>query len=294
MNKSEQLGYMTQFPVNKDVSSWRQEEIRISGHELKTVHFTDSKPNMFYIQNPNDVYLLLGITKMPSENGYETRIDANSSSTFGRPVPTTTINLYNPSNKSVTITLFSVYDKFDITVLQNNSFNSEIIGNIAFDGIIKGFSEGVPLPHGTNHLGIVTAQLAENRGMIGTVELTEEVAKNIADTVTVLNEVKTELKESNKEIVDFLYYERTNISEGLTIDFESESFVPDFINFIANDDDAHSVIVTLTLANDNEKTFSLAKGDIFGDLKISVKKMFIAPKVTDTIVSWRAMFGKRG
>lgn len=295
MNKSEQLGYMTQFPVKKDVASWRQEEIKIHGNELKTVHFTDSKPNMFFLQNPNDVHLLLGITKMPSENSYEMRIEANNSITFGRPVPTTTINFLNPSNKDVTITLFSVYDKFDITVLQNSFFNYSVMRETAFDGIIKGFSNGVSLPSGNNVIGKVEVEeLPEGENVIGKVGLTEETEKDIDDLVTTLTAVKAELEEANKGIADFLFYERVDISSAVTVDFGSESFIPDYVNFIANDDDTHPVLVTLTLVNGNSKTFTLTKGDIFGDLKMNVKSITIAPKTSGSSVSWRCMFGKRG
>lgn len=296
MSKQNEMGgFMTQFPVKKDVATWRQEEITVPALGLKTVMFSDTRPNMFYIQNTNDIHLFLGITKIPNENSYEWRVEKNNSRTFGRPVPTNTLHILNPANKDITVTLFSVNAAFDISVLQNFFFDADVISGIAFDGIIKGFGANVPLPSGTNHLGSVDInELPESNNHIGVVSLPEETTKTFTDILSVMDEVKAGLEESNKKIVDFLYYERQNINVPVEVDFSSETFIPDYISFIANDGEDYNIIVTLTLANGNSKTFTLAKGDIFGDLKMEVKSFKIAPESSNVNITWRCMFGKRG
>ena len=288
-------GFMTQFPTKKDVASWRQEEIVIPALGLKTVHFNDTRPNMFYIQNPNDIYLLLGITKIPTENSYEWRVEKNNSRTFGRPVPTNTLHILNPVNRDITVTLFSVNSTFDISVLQNFFFDTDVMESVAFDGIIKGFSDGVGLPHGNNYIGKVGLEaLPEGTNKIGVVSLTDETEEKLTNLLSVLCDVRTGMTESNKKFVDFLFFERESVTEAVEVDFGSESFKPDFISFISNDDDNSNMVVTLTLVNGVSKTFTLAKGDIFGDIKADVAKVKIAPKNTGAVISWRAMFGKRG
>jgi len=287
MNKSEQMGFMTQFPVKKDVASWRQEEVTLSGNELKTIHFSDTMPNMFCIQNPNDIHLLTGITKIPTLESYETRIEPNSTMTFGRPVPTRTLNILNPSNKSVTISLFSVNDKFDISILQYHKTTLEGFGDIVNDGIIKGFSDGVELPYGTNHIGIVSLDsLPSGTKTIGKV--------NFGDaSVTLINEIINSLTDLRKGIIDFLSYERIATTQSVVIDFNSEPFLPDYIHYIANDG-LTNIAVSVTFVNGNTKTFTLTNGDVFGDIKASIANITITPKTTNDTISWRVLVGKRG
>ena len=285
-NRAEQLGYIEQFPSKKSVTSWRQEEITISGNALKTITFSETSPNMFCVQNPNDVSLLIGITKIPTETSYETRIEANNTQTFGRPVPTRTVHILNPSNKEITVTLFSVLDTFDINVMKNGGSVGGSGGGVSYDGIIKGFSNGVSLPSGDNKIGIV--------GVDGKVVLDDETAQDIHTVTVLLTEVKEQLAESNKGLVDFLYYERIATSDSVTIDFQNEPFVPDYIGFIANDDETNSIAVNIVFTNGNDKSLSLVKGDIFGDMKAAIRSITISPKTDDAIISWRCMFGKRG
>lgn len=294
-NRAEQTGYMTQFPVKKDVASWRQEEVKIPALGLKTITFSDTRPNMFYLQNTNDIPLFVGITKIPNENSYEWRIEKNNSRTFGRPVPTNTLHILNPANKDITVTLFSVNAPFDIAVLQSFAIDYDVFGDTSFDGIIKGFGANVPLPYGTNHLGTVTVEeLPSGTKHIGEVGLESGVINTFNSLLTTMESVKKGIEESNKKVVDFLYFERESVSDAVTLDFTTMTFLPDYINFIANDDENTNLLVTLTLTNGNEKTFTLTKGDIFGDVKMEISKAVIAPKISGSSISWRAMWGKRG
>ena len=287
MNKSEQLGFLNQFPVKTDAASWRQEEITLAPNELKTVNFSDSMPNMFFIQNTNDVPVFVGITKIPTTSAYERCIDANTCGTFGRPVPTRTLHILNHANKEITITLFSVYDKFDINILKDFSFTGSI-GQIVNDGIIKGFSNGVALPHGSNHIGEVSVEvLPEGNNTLGKVNFGEDALAKVNDIIENLSII-------NREITDFLFYEQEESANGFTKNFTDESFIPNYINFIANDDDSESITVTLTLTNNKVKTFTLKKGDVFSDVNISVSAVEITPKTEGKAVSWRCLFGKKG
>lgn len=288
--KGEQLGSLTQFPTRNAVASWRQEEIKISGNALKTMYFSDTTPNMFYLQNPNDVPLLVGITKTPTQTSYEYKVEPNTSRTFGRPIPTSQLYILNTSNKDITVSLFSVNDEFNLSILQNQSIS---VGDIngTFDGIIRGFSDGVSLPSGNNTLGNVNINesLPAGNNNIGIVTFTDEVNENIK----MLADIKNELIESNKKIIDFLFFERESVSDSFTIDFSTQTFSPNCINFIANDDE-NAIIVTVNFANGNSKVFTLAQGDIFGDIKAEITSLTLAPKNASSVVSWRVMVGLRG
>lgn len=284
LNRGELLGSLTQFPVKKDVATWRQEEVTVKGNELKTVTFTDSKPNMFFVHNSNDVYLLVGITKTPSEKSYEWRIEKNNSQTFGRPVPTNVIHFLNPSNKDITITMFSVYDKFDINVLKNMMFTGDIVGDIVNDGIIKGFLSGVSLPSGTNTIGAVHVAsmptLSAGSNHIGEVSLDSE-------SVELLQAISEKLTPT--ATTDLLFYEETVTTE---INFANEDFVPNHMNYISNDGET-DISVTLIIG-DNSRIFTLKTGEVFSDVQASFTGFKIEPKNDGEEICFRAMFSARG
>ena len=157
-SKSEQLAPMTQFRSSNTQVSWRYQQVTISGHAMKTINFMDTSPNMFMVQNPNSATIYVGITSAPTSSNYEWKISPNTSKTFGRPISTKELFLLNTSSVDITINLFSVLDKFDLSLLADMTVNidDKIASEIKGDGIINGFGNGVSLPSGTNHLGSVS------------------------------------------------------------------------------------------------------------------------------------------
>lgn len=157
--RNEQLGSnIRQFAVDKQEVSWRQQEVFLHGNELKTITFDDTKPNMFFIQNPSDTVIHVGISHIPTVNTYEFRVNSHNTKAFGRPIRTNRLYLLNMTNVDVSITLFSVYDKFDLNILNDIDFDFNGLMEIKSDGFLNGFSNGVELPTGNNHIGSVTVR----------------------------------------------------------------------------------------------------------------------------------------
>lgn len=157
-NYREQLGNMpSQFRQGAVTIPWSHQEVKISGNALTTVHFDTSKPNMFMLQNPNDTAIHIGLSRIPTDRNYEFKIEANSSVTFGRPVPTDVLYLLNKGNADASVSLFSIYDKFDMSILQ--TLNVDLSKSPIYDGIIKGFGNGVSLPSGDNKIGRVEQEV---------------------------------------------------------------------------------------------------------------------------------------
>ena len=171
----EQTAPMKQFRRGESQISWRHQRIDISGHGLKTIHFMDTTPNMFMIQNPTDATLYIGITNIPTETHYEWKVNPNTSKTFGRPIACDELFILNTTNADVSINLFSVLDRFDLSLLADMtvSLDRSIAAEIKGDGIIKGFGTGVSLPAGTKHIGEVSMSGAIPAGTnhIGSVSL---------------------------------------------------------------------------------------------------------------------------
>ena len=154
----EQTAPMEQFRRGESQISWRHQRVDISGHGLKTIHFMDTTPNMFMIQNPTDATLYIGITNIPTETHYEWKVNPNTSKTFGRPIACDEVFILNTTSEDVSINLFSVLDRFDLSLLADMtvSLDRSIAAEIKGDGIIKGFGTGVSLPAGTKHIGEVS------------------------------------------------------------------------------------------------------------------------------------------
>ena len=103
-------------------SSWRTDIIEIEAKETKEFAFYDTKPNQFYLQNMNSTDIFISLSFLPTNKNYEYKIPQFSSDAFGRPLPTNYINIYNPSEKNITVTCFSVFEEnFDISILKNYS-----------------------------------------------------------------------------------------------------------------------------------------------------------------------------
>lgn len=154
-----------QFTGNEKIlrnaaNSWRQDTVSISANSLKTITFTDSKPNMFLVQNPNEAEIRIGLSTIPTVKKYEFNIQANKSKTFGKPTQCGELYLLNVSNIDIQINLFSVYAPFDMSILNTVDVNMEDVP--IYDGIIRGFMQS--LPSGSNKIGKVDANIDAETG----------------------------------------------------------------------------------------------------------------------------------
>ena len=174
---------LTQF---KNLSSWREDKITVSGGKVETLTFMDTKPNMFYIQNPNNVTLKVSIGKIPRPDSYEFKVDGNSTITLGRPTPTGQIYILNDGGAEATITVYSVQKEFDMNVLKNLAIS---VDNATFqsDGIVRGFQSGVKLPSGDNTIGRV---VVANENFADLLTALVAIKDSNADNKTAINNIQ--------------------------------------------------------------------------------------------------------
>ena len=142
---------VTQF---KDLSTWREDTITIEGNEVYILDFIDTKPNMFYILNPNPAELKVAITNYPRENHYEFLVNKNSALPFGRPIGTGKLYILNTFNQPITIRVYSIADKFDLNVLKNFVVTLDNV-ELTAGSTIESFGEFASLPSGNNTIGRV-------------------------------------------------------------------------------------------------------------------------------------------
>lgn len=230
--KPEERGSLKQFAVQPNKVSWRQEEVNIAGNALKTITFLDTKPNMFFVQNPNNSTLHIGISHIPTSKNYEFRIPENSSKTFGRPTGTGTLYILNKSNTPVTISLFSLAGDFDMSILNQTDIDLRD-SNVSYDGIINGFGNNVSLPTGNNTIGKVMIDGNIVTEMSATEKSNIEKTRQSIEWLISGNEVAN--RYIIKDIVDKLTKVIATIETG-------NSTVSDMETFISNINNSVSVI----------------------------------------------------
>lgn len=198
---------MQQFKAN----TWRIHDIIIEPNEVYALDFMQTNPNMFMLQNPNPSPVRIGITRIPTANKYEFSVGANTSDTFGRPVGTGRLFLYNPSSaNSLSITVYSNEMNFDMTVLKG--INVELGNvNVESSNVIGGFGDGVKLPSGDNHIGRVSLNVDVEEAIQSIRENAVENVEQLKESNTTLDNINTNVVKANSSleiIKDLLTFEK--------------------------------------------------------------------------------------
>lgn len=133
-----------------NISSWRKHDITIESHEVYTLNFRDTLPNIFVVNNPNLATLKISASSIPRNDSYEFKIEYNTTETVGRPIGTNNLYILNDSSVKIKITVFSIEKEFDPAILKNM--------NVSLDGYtiessseISGVKAGVEIPVRNNN-----------------------------------------------------------------------------------------------------------------------------------------------
>ena len=137
-----------------NISSWRHDDIIIAPHEVYTLNFRDTTPNVFVLNNPNQTTLKIGVNAIPRADSYEFRVEYNSTETIGQPHGTRYLYILNDSDSECKLKVFSIETIFNPEILKNMNVTLEGY-NIITNTEISGFGVNASLPSGTNHIGAV-------------------------------------------------------------------------------------------------------------------------------------------
>lgn len=180
-------------------SSWRKDTVVIKGQSSFDYDFLETNPNSFYVLNRSDNSIYIGIKDIPTKTRYEHIIQGHTSDVFGQPDGTKKLYFYNDSVNDITLDLYSYGGVFDITVLKKLSVvvNGEGSGGgSGFDGIIRGFTDDVSLPSGTNLLGRMVVQNAKEIGnwlesdVVSAIQFLQNMSANSNDIETKLESIR--------------------------------------------------------------------------------------------------------
>lgn len=108
--------FLTQFG---NATNWEKYEVTIKAHEMYTLDFVTSKPNVFVVTNSNNEQIKVGINNIPTDDSYEFQVAPNSTETLGRPVGTTKLYLLNAGGTELKVIVFAIATDFDPEILKN-------------------------------------------------------------------------------------------------------------------------------------------------------------------------------
>lgn len=263
-----------------NLSTWREDKITVEPGKVYTLTFMDTRPNMFYIQNPNNVKLRVSIGSIPTHENYEFKIDENTTATLGRPIQTGYLYILNDGVEMASLTVYSIAKEFDMNVLKNLSLKADNV-TLETDGIVRGFAGGVKLPSGDN--------------VLGKVGLTDDVLMllSLASTGDTQQKIFTQLCHFNDKMLECFYdvseNELKTIQNQLNTLGTKHDEVVRHINYISSDTSKLSDIYTkMAEASDSLKT--LTGETIYGDIGTPI---YINNESTETAISGGQSMGER-
>ena len=128
--------------LSNELSSWRKNIVECSAGEVTTLNFRDTRPNVMLVMNPTEYEILCNLDSIPSEKHFDFRIKNHYARLVGKPVATSQVYFLNTSNETVTLQVYSIYDKnFDPSWLSDFSIDNVNLGSESIAPIVKAITE---------------------------------------------------------------------------------------------------------------------------------------------------------
>ena len=111
--------------LSNEYSSWRKNIVECPAGDVTTLNFRDTRPNVMLVMNPTDQRILCNLDSIPTEEHYDFTIKNHYARLVGRPVATSQVYFLNTGNESVTLQVYSIFDKnFDPSWLSDFSIEN--------------------------------------------------------------------------------------------------------------------------------------------------------------------------
>ena len=141
--------------LTNQLSTWRKDNVECKKGNVTTLWFKDTQPNIMFIQNDSDTELFVSIDHMPTRNDYAFKVKAHNNRLVARPYKTAQLYILNDGGTDVSCVVWSIFDTFRPEMLNDFSVDKieiasatvdEMINKLSYDGIIRGFANGVKVP----------------------------------------------------------------------------------------------------------------------------------------------------
>ena len=141
--------------LTNQLSTWRKDNVECKKGNVTTLWFKDTQPNIMFIQNDSDTDLYVSIDHIPTRNDYAFKVKAHNNRLVARPYKTAQLYILNDGGTDVSCVVWSIFDKFRPEMLNDFSVDKidlasatldEMISELSYDGVIRGFANGVKVP----------------------------------------------------------------------------------------------------------------------------------------------------
>ena len=141
--------------LTSQLSTWRKDNVECKKGNVTTLWFKDTQPNIMFIQNDSDTDLFVSIDHIPTRNDYAFKVKAHNNRLVARPYKTAQLYILNDGGTDVSCTVWSIFDTFRPEMLNDFSVDKidlasatldEMINELSYDGVIRGFANGVKVP----------------------------------------------------------------------------------------------------------------------------------------------------
>ena len=141
--------------LTSQLSTWRKDNVECKKGNVTTLWFKDTQPNIMFIQNDSGTDLYVSIDHIPSKKDYTFKVKSHNNRLVARPYKTAQLYILNDGGTDVSCTVWSIFDTFRPEMLNDFSVDKidiasatldEMISNLRYDGVIRGFANGVKVP----------------------------------------------------------------------------------------------------------------------------------------------------
>ena len=153
------------------LSTWRKDNVECKKGNVTTLWFKDTRPNIMFIQNDSDTDLYVSIDHIPSKKDYTFKVKSHNNRLVARPYKTAQIYILNDGGTDVSCTVWSIFDTFRPEMLNDFSVDkidiasttlNEMISELRYDGVVRGFANGVKVPEVSGIADSLTSLISNN------------------------------------------------------------------------------------------------------------------------------------
>lgn len=261
--------------LSSQLSTWRKDNVECKKGNVTTLWFKDTQPNIMFIQNDSDTDLFVSIDHIPSKKDYAFKVKSHNNRLVARPYKTAQLYILNDGGADISCTVWSIFDTFRPEMLNDFSVDKidiasatldEIISNLSYDGVIRGFANGVKVPE--------VAGIAESLNSL----ISNSAVSNVVNLYNILNSLSTiagkvqSIHDKQYHIedikpIDIKTFSSSSTSTVIQISSVSVNGNRFRIGTISNDSDTRNLEISIIKDGDNS-LFILKSNETLSDVWI--------------------------
>ena len=252
------------------LSTWRKDNVECKKGNVTTLWFKDTQPNIMFIQNDSDTDLFVSIDHIPTRNDYAFKVKAHNNRLVARPYKTAQLYILNDGVTDISCVVWSIFDTFRPEMLNDFSVDKieigsatldEMISELSYDGVIRGFANGVKVPEVSGIADSLTSLISSN-AVTNAVNL-----YNILNSLTTIATKLQSIYDKQYHIEDINTFSSSSTSAVIQIPSVSANGNRFRIGKIYNDSETRNLEISIIKEGDNS-TFILKPNETLTDVWI--------------------------